>query len=40
MTEKRGVGGEWDYPALDEAMDDVGVHPIGVYIKRQNKTIA
>ena len=40
MTEKRGVGGEWDYPAVDEAMDDVGIHPIGVYIKRQKATIA
>ena len=39
MTEKRRVGGEWEYPAVEEAMDAAGLHPIGVYTKRRKKTI-
>ena len=38
MTEKRGAGGEWEYPEVEEAMDSTGIHPIGVYIKRRQDT--
>ena len=40
MTTKRGAGGEWKYQAVEEAMDSSGLHPIGLYIKRRQKTIA
>ena len=40
MTEKLGAEGEWKYPAVDEAIDSMGIHPIGVYIKRQKTNIA
>ena len=40
MTDKRWSGGEWEYPAVEEAMDAVLLHPIGVYIKRRQTTIA
>ena len=40
MTAKLGAGGEWEYPPVVEAMEDTGIHPIGVYIKRRQKTIA
>ena len=40
MTAKRGAGGESDYPEVDEAMDSTRLHPIGVYIKRWQTTIA
>ena len=40
MTAKRGAGGEWEYPAVEEAMDSAGIHPIMVYIKRRPTTIA
>ena len=40
MTMKRGAGGEWEYPAVEEAMESAGIHPIGVYIKRRQMTIA
>ena len=40
IMEKRGAGGEWEYPSVYEAMDSAGLHPIGVYIKRQKTTIA
>ena len=40
MMTKRGAGGEWEYPAVEEAMDAAGVHPIGVYIKSHHITIA
>ena len=39
MIEKRGEGGEWYYPAVEEAMDSAGIHPIRVYIKRRETTI-
>ena len=39
ITEKCGAGGDWEYPAVDEAMDSAGLHPIGVYIKRRKTTI-
>ena len=32
-TAKRGVGGDCKYPSVEEAMNTVGTHPIGVYIK-------
>ena len=35
MMVKRGAWGEWEYPAVDEAMETVGLHPSGVYIKRR-----
>ena len=38
MTEKRGAGGEWEYPEVYGAMDAAGIHPIGVYIKRRKMT--
>ena len=40
MTAKNGAGREWEYPAVEEAMESVGIHPIGVYIKRRHTTIA
>ena len=40
MTEKHGAGREWEYPAVDEAMESVGLQPIGVYIKRRHTTIS
>ena len=40
MTAKRGAGGEWEYPVVDEAMDAVGIHPIRVYIKRRQTNIS
>ena len=40
MTEKREAGGEWEYPLVVEAMEAVGLNPIGVYIKRRCATIA
>ena len=39
MTEKRGAGGEWEYPSVEEATEAAGIHPIGVYIKRRKTTI-
>ena len=39
-TEKRGTGGEWVYLLVEEEMESVRLHPIGVYIKRQQKKIA
>ena len=35
MTAKCGAGREWEYPEAEEAMESSGIHPIGVYIKRQ-----
>ena len=40
MTAKCGAGGEWEYPALEEVMDSVRLHPIEGYIKRRQTTIA
>ena len=39
MTAKRGAGKEWEYPAVEEVMESVGLHPIGVYIKRLRTTM-
>ena len=39
LTEKRGEGGEWEYPLVVEAMEAAGLHPIGVYIRRRQSTI-
>ena len=39
MTEKRRAGGEWEYPSIVETMEAEGIHPIGVYIWRQQATI-
>ena len=30
ITKKIGAGREWEYPAVEDAMDAVGLHPIGV----------
>ena len=40
MMEKCGEGGEWDYPSVVEAIEDTGIHPIGVYIRRRQATIS
>ena len=40
MAAKRGAGGEWEYPLVVEAMEDAGLQPIGMYIKRRHTTIA
>ena len=40
MAAKRGAGGEWEYSTVVEAMESVGLHPIGVYIKSRQVTIA
>ena len=40
MMVKHGAGREWEYPAVEEAMESVGLHPIGVYIKRRHTTTA
>ena len=40
MAAKRGAGGEWEYPSVEEAMKATGLHPIWVYIKRQQAAIA
>ena len=39
MMAKRGAGGEWEYPAVDEAMNAAGIHPIRFYIKRRQTDI-
>ena len=28
MTETRGLGGEWEYPPVVEALEAAGIHPI------------
>ena len=40
MPAKRGTGGEWEYPSVVEATESVGLHHIGVYIRRRQETIA
>ena len=40
MTAKRGAGGGWEYPSVEEAMEDTGIHPVGVYIKRRQTNIS
>ena len=40
VMEKRGAGREWEYPAVEEAMDSSGIHFIGIYIKRCQTNIA
>ena len=40
LTMKCRVGGEWEYPLLVQAMEAVGIHPRGDYIKRRQETIA
>ena len=40
MMEKHGAGREWEYPAVEEAMESMGLHTIGVYIKRRHTTTA
>ena len=34
-----GAGGEWEYPTVEEVMDSIGLHLVGVYIKRRKTTI-
>ena len=38
MTEKRRSGGEWEYPSVEEAMEAVGIHPIGCKLIKIRKT--
>ena len=40
ITKNRGEEREWEYTAVDEAMDAAGLHLIEVYIKRRQNTIA
>ena len=40
MTAKCGTGGEWEYPAVDEAIDNAGLCLFGVYITRRKMAIA
>ena len=40
MTSKRGAGGEWEYPSVEDAMDAVRIQPIEVYIKRRQTNIS
>ena len=40
MTEKLDSRVEWGYPPVVEAMDTVGLHPIGVYIRRRESNRA
>ena len=35
MTAKREASLDWEYPAVDEALDAAGIHPIEVHIKRR-----
>ena len=39
MTAKSGSGGEWEYPSVVEEKEATGIHPIWVYIRRQQATI-
>ena len=34
LTAKCGTDGEWEYPAVLEAMEAAGLHLIGVYTRR------
>ena len=40
MTAKCGAGGEWEYPYVVDAMEYLGLHPIGVYTRRRQATIS
>ena len=40
MTAKCGAGRDWEYQAVEEAMDYLGLHPMRVYINRRQETIA
>ena len=40
MMVNYGAGGDWEYPSVLEAMEAVGIHPIRVYIRRRQATIA
>ena len=40
MKGKGGTGKEWEYPSVVEAMESAGLHPIGVYIRRSQVSIA
>ena len=40
ITARHGASREWEYPAVEEAMDYARIHPIRLYIKRRQKTIA
>ena len=40
MTALHGVGREWEYPSVAEAMDAAVLYPIGEYIQRRKATIA
>ena len=40
VTAKREADREWEYPEVEEATESAGIHPIRVYIKMMQKTIA
>ena len=40
MTATHGLVREWGYLPVVAAMEAVGLHPIGEYIRRQQATIA
>ena len=40
MTTQGGAGRECEYPAVEESMDYLGLHPIRIYIKRRQTTIS
>ena len=40
LTDKRGSGGEWKYPEVEEVMESARIYPTVVYIKNLQTTIA
>ena len=40
MTAKRGAGRDWEYPAVEEVVDTVGLHPVEVYVNKRQTTIS
>ena len=39
LTKKRGAGRDWEDPSVVEALETTGLHPIGVYLRRQQAEI-
>ena len=40
MTEKRGAGGEWEYPRVVAEMEATELHPVKYYTRRRQVTIS
>ena len=40
LTEKRGAGGEWEYPPVVEATKGLGIHPIGECTRRRQANMS